>query len=112
VIALGIESGRERQDFRGTEFHAETTCLAALDDDGNTTFGHDKTPTWGAQRHSRIHQKLWPLRPAAGVMEITCGGDVDANLKTAKLGKICMERRALTLQDTQKAAAQECALDT
>jgi hypothetical protein len=44
VIALGIEGRGERQDFGRTKFHAETACFATLDDDGNATFGHDKTP--------------------------------------------------------------------
>ena len=33
VVSLGIEGGRKGQDFGGTEFHAEATGFAALDDD-------------------------------------------------------------------------------
>jgi hypothetical protein len=33
VVALGIESGREREHCRGTELHAEAARFTALDDD-------------------------------------------------------------------------------
>ena len=40
MVALGIEGGRERKHVRGTKLHAETAGLAALHDDGNTSFSH------------------------------------------------------------------------
>jgi len=44
VIALGIKRGRERQNFGRTKLDAEAARLAALDYDGNPSFGHE-TPT-------------------------------------------------------------------
>jgi len=41
VIALGIEGGRERQDFGGTELHAKAAGLAALYNNINSTFCHE-----------------------------------------------------------------------
>jgi hypothetical protein len=49
VIALGVKGRRQSQNFGWTELHAKTASLAALDDNGNATFGHDKTPTWGVK---------------------------------------------------------------
>jgi hypothetical protein len=40
MVALGIESGRERKHLGGTKLHTESAGLAALDDDGNTPFCH------------------------------------------------------------------------
>ncbi|HXY10073.1 MAG TPA: hypothetical protein VEI52_19685 [Terriglobales bacterium] len=42
VIAMGIESGRNRQDLGGTEFHAEAARLTALNDNVNRPFDHIK----------------------------------------------------------------------
>jgi hypothetical protein len=75
VIALGVESRRQSQNFGWTKLHAETTSLAALDDNGNATFGHDKTPTWGVQGTPNP-QKLWRLKSVTGVTGITRSGDV------------------------------------
>jgi hypothetical protein len=75
VIALGVEGRRERQHFGWTELHAETASLAAFDDDGNATFGHDKTPTWGV-KGTPNPQKLWRLMSVTGVTGITRSGDV------------------------------------
>ena len=47
VIALGIKGGRECEHFGRAELNAKTTGLAALDDNGNTSFCHG-TPTLGA----------------------------------------------------------------
>jgi hypothetical protein len=44
MISLGIESRRQRQNLGWTELHAETASLAAFDDDGNATFGHERPP--------------------------------------------------------------------
>ena len=46
MIALGIEGGREREHLGRTELHTKATGLTALDDNGNTSFGHG-TPTLG-----------------------------------------------------------------
>jgi hypothetical protein len=40
MVALGIESGRERKHVGGAKLHAEATGFAALDDDRNTSFSH------------------------------------------------------------------------
>jgi hypothetical protein len=40
MIPLGIEGGRERKNFRRTEFHAKTASLAALHNNINLTFCH------------------------------------------------------------------------
>jgi hypothetical protein len=40
MVALRIESGREREDVRGTKLHAEATGFTVLDNDGNATFCH------------------------------------------------------------------------
>jgi len=40
MIALGIESGREREHVGRTKLHAEATGFTALNDDGNTAFCH------------------------------------------------------------------------
>jgi hypothetical protein len=40
MVALGIKSGRERKHVGGTKLHTEAAGLAALDDNGNTSFGH------------------------------------------------------------------------
>jgi hypothetical protein len=40
MVALGIESGRERKHLSGTKLHTESAGLAALDNDGNTPFCH------------------------------------------------------------------------
>ena len=40
MVALGIESGREREHFCGTKLHTEAAGFAALNDDGNTSFCH------------------------------------------------------------------------
>src|SRR5271169_1087630 len=40
MVALGIEGGRKRKNFRRTEFHAKTASLAALHNDINLTFCH------------------------------------------------------------------------
>jgi hypothetical protein len=41
MVALGIESRRERQDMSGTKLHAKATGLAALHDNRNTSFCHE-----------------------------------------------------------------------
>src|SRR5664279_716130 len=40
VITLGVKSGGERQDVRGTELHAESAGLTSLDYDLHRTLGH------------------------------------------------------------------------
>jgi hypothetical protein len=40
MVALGIESGREREHVGGTKLHTEAAGLAALDDNRNTSFCH------------------------------------------------------------------------
>jgi hypothetical protein len=40
MVALGVESGRERKHVGGAKLHAKTAGLAALDDNGNTSFCH------------------------------------------------------------------------
>jgi len=40
MVALGIESGRERQHVGGTELHTETAGFATFNDDGNASFCH------------------------------------------------------------------------
>jgi hypothetical protein len=45
VIALRVEGRGQSQNFGWTELDAETASFAALDDNGNATFRHDKTPT-------------------------------------------------------------------
>jgi hypothetical protein len=40
MVALGIESRRERKHLGGTKLHTESAGFAALDDDGNTPFCH------------------------------------------------------------------------
>jgi hypothetical protein len=40
MVSLGIESGGESQDFGGTELHAKTTGLAALNNDMDASFCH------------------------------------------------------------------------
>jgi hypothetical protein len=51
MVAPGIESGRERKYLGRTKLHTEATGLAALDDDGNTSFCH-WISTLGAAEHS------------------------------------------------------------
>src|SRR5262249_3222121 len=41
MITLGVISGTERQNVSGAEFDTESTPLAALNGDGNKTFGHE-----------------------------------------------------------------------
>jgi hypothetical protein len=40
MVALGVESGREREHVGRTKLHAEAAGFAALDDNGNTSFCH------------------------------------------------------------------------
>jgi hypothetical protein len=40
MVALGVESGREREHVGGTELHTEAAGFATLDDNGNTSFWH------------------------------------------------------------------------
>jgi hypothetical protein len=40
MVTLGIEGGRERKHVSRAKLHAEAAGLAALDDDGNTSFSH------------------------------------------------------------------------
>jgi hypothetical protein len=40
MVTLGIEGGGKRKHVGGTKLHAEAAGLAALDDDGNTSFSH------------------------------------------------------------------------
>src|ERR1039457_5626552 len=40
VITLGVKSGGERQDVRGTELHAESAGLTSLHYDLHRTLGH------------------------------------------------------------------------
>jgi hypothetical protein len=40
MVALGIESRREREHVGGTKLHAEAAGFAALDDNRNSSFGH------------------------------------------------------------------------
>jgi hypothetical protein len=41
MVALRIESGREREHVRRAKLHAEATGLAALHDDRNPSFCHE-----------------------------------------------------------------------
>jgi hypothetical protein len=40
MVALGIESGRERKHMGGAELHTEATGFATFDDNRNTSFCH------------------------------------------------------------------------
>jgi hypothetical protein len=40
MVALGIESGRQREHLCGTKLDTESAGFAALDNDGNTPFCH------------------------------------------------------------------------
>jgi hypothetical protein len=51
MVALGVESGRECEHVGWTELHAKTAGLAALDDNGNTSFCQGIS-TLGAVEHS------------------------------------------------------------
>jgi hypothetical protein len=44
MVALGIESGGEREHVGRTKLHTEATGFAVLDDDGNATFCHGNSP--------------------------------------------------------------------
>jgi hypothetical protein len=40
MVALGIESGREREHVGRAKLHAEAAGFTTLNDDGNTSFCH------------------------------------------------------------------------
>ena len=40
VVALGIESRREREHVGGAKLHTEAAGFTALDDNGNASFSH------------------------------------------------------------------------
>ena len=47
VVALRVKRRGQRQDFRGTELHAEAAGLAAFDDDADASFCQSHPPTDG-----------------------------------------------------------------
>src|SRR5215467_7713923 len=49
MVSLGVEGGRKLQNLGRAEFNAKSACLAALDDNGNSSFSQE-TPTFGAER--------------------------------------------------------------
>jgi hypothetical protein len=49
MVALGIESGREREHVGGTKLHTEAAGFATLDDNRNSSFWHGIS-TLGAAR--------------------------------------------------------------
>jgi hypothetical protein len=57
MVSGGIESGRKSQNMGGAELHAEPTPLAALDGNGNETFGHRGPPdvTFMIYLHGKGH---------------------------------------------------------
>jgi hypothetical protein len=44
MVTRRIESGRKSQNVGGAKLHAEPTPLAALNSDGDETFGHEGPP--------------------------------------------------------------------
>jgi hypothetical protein len=44
MVALGIESGREREHVGRTKLHTQAASLAVLDNDGNASFCHGNSP--------------------------------------------------------------------
>src|SRR5262249_41653369 len=67
-IALGIESGGERQNFGRTEFDAESARFTALHDNGNSSLCHQEPPKECC--HPKL-LKLWQPASQQGVMAIT-----------------------------------------
>jgi hypothetical protein len=57
MVSRRIESGRKRQNMGRAELHAEPTPLAALDGNGDETFGHGGPPdvTFTIYLHGKGH---------------------------------------------------------
>jgi hypothetical protein len=66
MVSLGIECGRKRQDFRGTELDAKPAGLAPFHHDRNRTFGHPYLVTGGvfALVRAALPAALKKLSPA------------------------------------------------
>lgn len=75
MVALGVESGRKRQNFGWTELDAESARFTALDYDGNSSFGHE-TPTSGAVAAPEFMFDYAFARSQLGVTMITERGEV------------------------------------
>src|SRR5690242_19361695 len=73
MIALGIESGGERQNFGRTEFNTEPASFTALHDNGNSSLSHPEPPKGVATPDSR---KLWQRASHHGVMRVTDAGEL------------------------------------
>jgi hypothetical protein len=54
MVALGIESGRERQHVGGAKLHTETASFTALYNDGNASFCHLNSTFNGGQADYKI----------------------------------------------------------
>jgi hypothetical protein len=62
MVALGVESGRERKHVGGTKLHTEAAGFATLDDNRNTSFCHGIS-TLGDWNTPRNLDVIIALRP-------------------------------------------------
>jgi hypothetical protein len=75
MVTLGVESRRKRQNLGWTELDAESARFAALDYDGNSSFGHE-TPTSGAVAAPEFISDYAFAGSQLGVTMITERGEV------------------------------------
>jgi len=66
MVALGVESGREREHVAGTKLHTEATGFATLYDNGNASFWHGIS-TLGVVEQSPKSVGNYALRGCSGM---------------------------------------------
>jgi len=62
MVALGIESGREREHVGGAKLHTEAAGFATLDDNGNTSFWHGISTLGGRTFPEILRDYAWRRR--------------------------------------------------
>ena len=79
MVTLGIEGGGEREHLGGAELHAKAASLAALHDDGNTSFCHG-TPTLEVMGTPKSLDDYGVTLSRRGVMQVTDAREARYNI--------------------------------
>ena len=110
MIAFGIKGRRKREDLGGTEFHAETAGLAALNDDGYASFCHEYPHKQGLGAPV-VQSALWSRYGQRGVMGITEACEIERAQKGLKTRAPGLDLRRMVPLLPQFSLCKELAYD-